>query len=119
MGAAGDAFDARLLAFARAYVHVATRHTALLELMFAGKHRAGSGLDEAAARAFAGPLALFVEGQAAGEIVDGDPERVAKVAWATLQGLASLANTGMFAEGSLDDVVTEAVERLLTGLRPR
>src|ERR1700755_721619 len=39
MAEAGGDFNARLLAFARAYVHFATRHAALLELMFAGKHR--------------------------------------------------------------------------------
>ena len=36
------AFDARLPAFAHAYVRFATRHAALLELMFAGKHRPGA-----------------------------------------------------------------------------
>ena len=39
LAAAGPSFDARLLAFGRAYVRFATEHAALLELMFAGKHR--------------------------------------------------------------------------------
>ena len=73
----------------------ATEHAALLELMFAGKHRPGAAasLREAADRAFEAPLALILEGQARGEVVPGDPERVALVAWATLQGLATMINS--------------------------
>src|SRR5205823_7387627 len=51
---AAPAFDARLTALARAYVGFATRHAALVDLMFASKQRAGCGaLYEAAERAFA------------------------------------------------------------------
>jgi AcrR family transcriptional regulator len=121
MEGAGDAFDARLLGFAHAYVAFATRHAALLELMFAGKHRPGASdhLRTAAERAFEAPLALIAEGQAAGEVVPGEPERVATVAWAALQGLASMVNSGMLDGAALDDVVTDAVHRLVLGLRPR
>ena len=121
MEGAGDGFDPRLLAFAHAYVAFATRHAALLELMFAGKHRPGASdhLRAAADRGFEAPLALIAEGQAAGEVVPGDPERVATVAWAALQGLASMVNSGMLDGAALDDVVTDAVHRLVLGLRPR
>ena len=120
MAAAGGSLGEQLGAFARAYVRFATARAALLELMFAGKHRPGADrLREAADRAFATPLALFVEAQASGEIVAGDPERVGVVALATLQGLAALANNGMLGEADLDDVVEEAVQRLVHGLRPR
>src|SRR5665648_198223 len=97
LNTAGTAFDARLAALARAYVAFATEHAALLELMFAGKHRPGAdeGLHQAADRAFAAPLALITEGQAAGEVVGGEPERVATVAFAAMQGLAALVNGGM------------------------
>ena len=79
-----ESFDARLLAFVRAYVRFATEHAALLELMFAGKHRPGAdrSLRVAADRAFEAPLALIAEGQAGGEIVAGDPEGVGIVAFA-------------------------------------
>jgi AcrR family transcriptional regulator len=120
--AEADGFDARLHAFARAYVEFATRHAALLELMFAGKHRPGAAdsLRTAADRAFEAPLALFAEAQAAGEVVPGDTERIAIVAWATLQGLASMVNSGMLEGGAtLDDVVADAVHQLVLGLRPR
>jgi AcrR family transcriptional regulator len=121
MVAAGDDFDARLAAFARAYVRFATRDAALLELMFAGKGRpdAADSLRAAADGAFAAPLALIAEGQAAGVVVPGDTERVAKVAWASLQGLASMTNAGMLDEEELDEVVPAAVDRMINGLRPR
>lgn len=118
MTAAGDSLGEQLGAFARAYVRFATEHSALLELMFAGKHREET-LRAAADRAFATPLALFAAAQASGEIVEGDPERVGTVALATLQGLASLANNGMLGDADLDEVVVEAVNRLVLGLRPR
>jgi AcrR family transcriptional regulator len=118
MDAAGASLREQLGAFARAYVRFATDHSALLELMFAGKHRAPR-LYEASNRAFAGALALFTAAQASGEIVAGDTERVGIVALATLQGLASLANNGMLGDEDLDLVVDEAVDRLVLGLRPR
>jgi AcrR family transcriptional regulator len=118
---AGRSFRKRLTALARAYVRFATEHAALLEAMFAVKHREGAAdsLREAADRAFSPALNLIAEGQAKGEVARGDTERVAMVAFATLQGLASLANGGMLGDVDVDDLVGEAVDRLLTGLRPR
>ena len=121
MAEASD-FDGRLLAFARAYVGFATDHAALLELMFAGKHRPGAApsLREAADRAFEAPLTLIVEAQARGDVVPGDPERVALVAFAAAHGIAALANNQMLpAAAGLDDLLEAAVERLVLGLRPR
>jgi AcrR family transcriptional regulator len=118
MGGAGASLREQLGAFALAYVRFATEHAELLELMFAGKHRSDS-LREAANRAFAGPLALFVTAQASGQVVAGDPERVGIVALATLHGLAALANNGMLGDAALDDVVAEAVDGVILGLRPR
>ena len=71
--AVGEDFSARLLGFARAYVGFAVEHAALLELMFAGKHRS-AGVRAASDRAFSGPLSMIVEGQAAGEVVPGSLE---------------------------------------------
>jgi AcrR family transcriptional regulator len=121
MEAAAGAFHARLLAFAQTYVRFATQHAALLELMFAGKYRPGAAhsLRAAADSAFEAPLSLISEGQAAGEVVPGDPERVAIVAWAALQGLVAMVNSGMLDDAALDDLVADAVERVVLGLRPR
>jgi AcrR family transcriptional regulator len=118
MASAGESLREQLGAFALAYVRFATEHAALLELMFAGKHREES-LRAAADRAFAPALALFVGAQASGQVVPGDPERVGVVALATLHGIASLANNGMLGDADLGDVVEEAVDRLVLGLRPR
>ena len=118
---AGPSFDARLLAFAQTYVRFATEHAALLELMFAGKHHpdVSDALRSASDRAFAASLAIFTTAQHADEIVEGDVEKVATVAFAALQGLAVMVNGGMLDAAALDEIVPATVERLLLGLRPR
>lgn len=118
MAGAGDSLREQLGAFGLAYVRFATEHAALLELMFAGKHRDDS-LQEASNRAFEGALTLFATAQATGQVVAGDVERVGLVALATLHGLASLANNGMLEEAELDAAVGEAVDRIVLGLAPR
>lgn len=116
----GSTFADRVRAFARAYVTFATRDAALLDLMFAGKHRPGvpDGVREASERAFATPKALIADGQASGEIERGDPEQVALFALATLQGLATLANSEMLGELTVDAVLDGVVDRIVRGLRP-
>jgi AcrR family transcriptional regulator len=117
---AGTACDARLKALAAAYVGFATRHAALLDLMFASKHRAGnSDVHTAADQAFEAPMQVIADAQRTGELAPGDPERVATLAFATMQGLTALANGGMLAADELDAIVTGAVDQLLDGLRPR
>jgi AcrR family transcriptional regulator len=117
---AGPGFPARLDALARTYVAFATEHAALLELMFATKRRYETdGLHEAANRSFGTLLDVIADGQAAGELVAGDPERVAVPIFASLQGLAAMVNGGMLDAAQLDAAVTLAIEQLLHGLRPR
>jgi AcrR family transcriptional regulator len=118
--ASGTTFDDRVRAFARAYVTFATRDAALLDLMFAGKHRPGvpAGVREASERAFAAPVALIADGQASGEIERGDPLQVALFTLATLQGLATLANSEMLGEMTVEDVLDGVVDRIVRGLRP-
>src|SRR3954447_9940774 len=121
MDASDPTFDAQLRAFGRSYVRFATEHGALIELMFAGKHRpdASEGLRRAADEAFEAPLSLVSAGQAAGAVVTGDPERLGTVAFAALQGIAVLANSGMLEAAALDQTIEDAVDRLLLGFRPR
>jgi AcrR family transcriptional regulator len=120
LGRAGDGFRERLAALARTYVRFATQHAALLELMYAGKHRPGAeAVREAGERAFAAPLALIAEGQAAGEVIAGDPERIGALAWASFHGLAAMANGGLIDGAALDVLVDEAVAQLQDGFRPR
>jgi AcrR family transcriptional regulator len=117
---AGTPFAARLHALSQAYISFAARHVALLELMFAGKQRAGAErVRESADRAFATAVAAIAEAQASGELRAGDPARVAVVAFATWQGLAAMANGGMVEAAPVSEVVTDAIDQLLDGLRPR
>src|SRR5690349_14688621 len=111
-------FEACLLAIGRAYVTFAVEHAALLELMWAGKHRSGA-VYAASEQAFTAPIARIVEAQAAGEVVGGGFEPVATVAVAAFHGLAAMVNNGMLAAADLDEIVPATVERLLDGLRPR
>lgn len=116
--AAGDDFEARLRATATAYVRFATRDAALLELMFAGKHSEESrALHEAAERAFAVMLELIAQGQAQGDLEDGEPEGVGLVLFATIQGIASLVTSGIVPAEQVDGLVSDATARFLRGSR--
>jgi AcrR family transcriptional regulator len=115
---AGDDFEPRLHATATAYVRFATRDAALLELMFAGKHREQSGtLHEAADRAFSVMLELIEQGQAEGALERGQLERVGLVLFATIQGIAALVTSGMVQAEQLDELVGDAIAQFLRGSR--
>jgi len=117
-GRAGEGFEDRLAATAAAYVRFAIRDAALLELMFASKHGERSGeVAEAAERTFSVVLELIRQGQAEGALEAGDPERVGLMLLATVQGIASLANSGMVAADQLDGLVASAIARFLRGSR--
>lgn len=119
--APASSFVERLGALAIVYVSFATQHAALLDLMFAGKHRPGASesLYAAAEGAFSPVFQLIVEGQAQGEVVPGDVDRVALAAWAGIHGLASMANAGLVDRATLPSLVADATERMVLGLRPR
>ena len=115
------AFDVRLAKLGRAYVRFATKHAALIALMFAAKHHpdAPPELLEASNRALAIGPKIIAEGQAAGAVVGGDPLRLALVAFAALEGLVAIATDGMFQGVPLERIASEVVERVILGLRPR
>jgi AcrR family transcriptional regulator len=112
--AAEPGHEQRVRAVAGAYVDFATRDAALLELMFAAKHREAAGsVREAADRTFATMAGLLAGG--AGE-VDAAERRVL-VLFATLQGAATLSAAGMLDGEAVERIVDDA-----TGLfvhRPR
>jgi AcrR family transcriptional regulator len=115
---AGEDFQERLAATAAAYVRFATRDAALLELMFAGKHREPAGaLHEAAEDAFAVLFELIEQGQREGALEAGEPERVGLVLFATIQGIAALLNGGMVAAEQLEELVADAIAHFLRGSR--
>jgi AcrR family transcriptional regulator len=115
---AGEDFQARLGATARAYIHFATRDAALLELMFAGKHRDPTGsLALTAEDAFSVLLELIEQGQAGGALEPGEPERIGMVLFATIQGIAALVTGGMVAADQIDELVRDAIAHFLRGSR--
>jgi AcrR family transcriptional regulator len=114
LDAAGDEYEARFRATARAYVRFATQDAALLELMFAGKHREQSGtLHDAAERAFSAILELIQQGQQAGVLQPGEPERIGLLLFATMQGIAALVTAGIVDPGQLDGLVADAVTQFM------
>jgi AcrR family transcriptional regulator len=117
---AGDAaFAERVEALAGAYVRFATRQPALVDVMFAAKHRAPDAtLHEAAGRASAAMQGLIAEGLATGELDADDPQAFATALFAVLQGLVSLSNGGMLPAAEIDATVADATGRLLRGSRP-
>jgi AcrR family transcriptional regulator len=115
---AGEDFEARLRATATAYIRFATRDAALLELMFAGKHRDPAGaLNDAAERAFSIMRELILQGQAKGVVEAGDPERVGLVLYATIQGIAALVTAGIVHADQIDELVADAIAHFLRGSR--
>jgi AcrR family transcriptional regulator len=120
-GKRGQDFKARLTKLARAYVGFALKHPALLSLMFETKQRpdAPRELLEASEKAFSHAPATFVEAQAAGEVVPGDPAHLALVVFYALLGLVSISTDGKFKDVSLDYLTGEIIERMILGFRPR
>lgn len=117
--AAGEDFQARLHATGAAYVRFATEDAALLELMFAGKHREPHGaLNQAAERAFSVLLELIEQGQAKGVLAHGEPQRIGLVLFATVQGIAALITSGMVTADQLDELLADAMTNFLRGSRP-
>lgn len=125
----GDCFEqaviegpitARLQTVAHAYLRFAVDNPELLPLMFARRHNSTSAdIQEAVDRAFAVPIALIAEGQAAGEIVAGDPKRLGVTALAALQGLATFVGSGYTADYDSEQLLDDLVRHLTLGLLPR
>lgn len=119
-GAKGSNFDQRFTNVASAYIKFAISHSSLLDLMYRSKHREGAEeILAAGERTFEAPLALIAEAQAAGEIIEGDPEFLASVAFSSIHGLASLAGSGMIDQNLAVAVIPLTVQQLGDGLRPR
>ena len=113
-----DDFQGRLEATAAAYIRFATADPALLELMFAAKHRdSRPNLHEAMERAFSVMLELIQQGQAAGLLEPGDPENVGLVLFSTIQGIAGLLTAGMIVPEQLDGLTADAIAYFLRGSR--
>ena len=122
MQPADGTFARRLTAFAQAYVRFATRHPALLDLMFTCLHRPGAShqVREANDQAFTATIELIARARAQEDIAGYDPGQVATAILATVQGLAAIAGGAMLTGPKpVDAVVCDTIAILINGLRPR
>jgi AcrR family transcriptional regulator len=116
----GRDFVATLNDVAVAYVRFATDNPALVELMSASRYLANASdqLRHARETAFA-PVARLVEtGQETGELVGSGMQEVGTLLFATLHGVATLANNKMI-DPLEDKLIFDVVDSLLKGLAPR
>ncbi|WP_327039299.1 TetR/AcrR family transcriptional regulator [Micromonospora maris] len=119
LAAAGPEFEPRLHGVATAYLRFATEDAALLDLMFAGKHREGADRLVAAAAAAFGLLDdLIMQGQKQGILAPGDPQQVGIVLFATLHGIATLINGNLVPPHLVDGLLPTAVDQFIRGSRP-
>ncbi|KUL22721.1 TetR/AcrR family transcriptional regulator [Actinoplanes awajinensis] len=116
LATAGADFPVRLHAASAAYLRFATEDTALLDVMYAGKHRADR-VAEAAAAPFGLLNDVIKDGQKHGAIAPGDPHRPGVLLLATLQGIAALTNGRLVIPELLDGILEAAIEQFLAGQR--
>ncbi|MGW0994991.1 TetR/AcrR family transcriptional regulator [Streptomyces sp. NPDC002523] len=114
-------FEERMTALARAYLGFAVENPELLELMFARKHDPDSSAQLTAAvdQSLTGLTRMFTEAQERGEIIEGDPERIAMVATSSLHGLAALITSCALDASEALAGLDEHVHLILHGLKPR
>ncbi|MDR2322680.1 MAG: TetR/AcrR family transcriptional regulator [Microbacterium sp.] len=113
----------RLRALVASYLAFAQENPALLALMFAHKTEsdveASADVLVAGREAMALTVALVAEGQSAGEIVEGDPARIATVAFATVHGIATIGSGGLLDGEPTGDVADAALALLWEGIAAR
>jgi AcrR family transcriptional regulator len=111
-------FDARLTKAAFAYVGFAVKHPALFALMFEAKRRPGMlpELRVALMAAYSHIPKILKEGQEAGKIIGGDPDRLALTIGAALHGLVAMSIDGKVRGAPLRAIVPETVQHVLKGL---
>jgi AcrR family transcriptional regulator len=107
---AGQDYEARLRAVAAGYVRFAIRDAALLELMFGAKNaQPPDTLRAAADRVFTAFGDLIDQGQQAGVLPPGDPERLRLLLVAAMQGIASLVTSGRVQPEQVDPLIADAI----------
>jgi AcrR family transcriptional regulator len=116
----GQDVGARLTKAATAYVGFALKYPALLALMFEAKRRPGvpSELQAALLAAFSHVPRILKEGQEAGKIAAGDPDRLSLTINAAVHGLVAILIQGKIKDTPLKALIPETVQHLLSGLSP-
>ena len=112
-------FNAALKEVAVAYVRFAADNPALVDLMSGSRYlaEASDALVRARDASFAPVRRLVETGQSTGELAAGDVRRIGTLMFATLHGLATMANNKMI-DPLDDELISDAVDSLLTGLAP-
>jgi AcrR family transcriptional regulator len=115
----GRTFDVVLKDVAVTYVRFAADNPALVDLMSGSRYLADASdaLVRARDLSFAPVRSLVEAGQSTGALAPGDVRRIGTLMFATLHGLATMANNKMI--DPLDDqLISDAVDSLLIGLAP-
>ncbi len=103
-----------------AYIRFATENKPLLHLMMVAKHNknAPSPLREANYRAWAAGATTVRDGQANGEVIEGDPAKLAMLIFVATEGLVSMYTDNLFGV-SIEVFAEEMVKLAIVGFRPR
>lgn len=113
-------FQVRMIRMSLAYIGFATENKPLLHLMMVAKHNKNSpvALREANYRAWAAGAATVRDGQASGEVIEGDPAKLAMLIFVATEGLASMYTDNLFGI-SIEAFAEEMVKLTVRGFRPR
>lgn len=114
-------FVRRLIKVAHAHIRFAVKHQSLFRLMFAAKQRSDASpeLIEASHKALmAGPLTISY-GQSIGDVVAGEPQRLAITVFAAVEGLVSLSSDGKVNGISIEKAAENCIKDIMLGLKPR
>ncbi|MEW2017933.1 TetR/AcrR family transcriptional regulator [Rhodococcus sp. NPDC076796] len=108
---------ARFRAVARAYLGFAVEHPELLDVMYSTKHHpdASEKLKSVAHESMTATEALLSEAIAAGVITEAPTEILARVAFASVHGLAMLATGDLLDGVPTEDLLDATVDTLLRG----
>src|ERR1700712_3249509 len=109
------AFVRRLIKVAPAHIRFAVKHQSLFRLMFASKQRpdASPELIDASHKALmAGPLTISY-GQSIGDVVPGDPQRLAITVFAAVEGLVSLSADGKVSGLSIEKAAENCIKDIM------
>jgi AcrR family transcriptional regulator len=111
-------FKARLTKVALAHLGFALKHPALLALMFETKRQKAlpPEIRTAMFAAFSHIPRILKEGQEAGKIVAGNPDRLALTIGAAVYGLIAMSIEGKIKDHPLKAIVAETIQILLNGL---
>ena len=108
---------ARFRGVARAYLGFAVEHPELLDVMYSTKHHpdASENLKSVAHESMTATEALLKEAMAAGVITEAPPEILARVAFASVHGLAMLTTGDLLDGVPTEDLLDATVDTLLRG----